>query len=892
MSIAWINVRFMNLLPDGGACKALAYTGRSAVFDRRLRTLYDFRRLGADLVHEEIIVPEGVSPAFATIEAFGNAVDAAEFRRVRLGLDDRIRLPQVGAAIIVALPPDAEVNFNEANEILHRVAWRIRDGRLLPIHSAIHEPALLTEGAVTRHGHLWVPTRECHDGVFSLHKVTGMFARPRHSAGPNARACHVAEGISWPQVAFETQQTLFAECGIDLIMDPIAPYSEPHWTARIYRTDPERVGAHRSLARHLNQQAILGDPSDLLAGLLRGRSTFQIEELRRFIAKFVDAEAGRRSRLETILGDPNVETLAADPDAKTPRFVTPRAVHDSMVCAAALVDEAARETIAPAIRTVTAPDHAGVVAAIDALMRSKEFQRSARTPRPLFLGLNHSDAEHLAEAAAFARPVVATIKTVLQNPVPAKRSGARKRTGLRRGGIVVLPRGEAIDDQTLAALLLACANNHVTVILGHDQSRQRGIVCNRLAAYTVERLAAPEERTAGKTPDLETAERWLRSGLIGRAVERMAQQGLLSFAPVDDIASETRFDFVVCNDPRRIADTDRRLQTRRVEEYGSIATVTIQLPRGPIVLCSGQWIAFTRTDYSARPPRIRAGELAQIVDIDAMENTISVLLSGGGTPLVDLERFPHIRSAFALSIREARQIKRPCRLRIEISDARHSWAGLLLAARQQSLPTIIVDPRVAQDVPALITVVRASLPGTLPHELTPRRDPDAELAKVLIPTVAAPLPSEAFEIENMPVPDPPEPADLAPLVPVHEHARAMIASHADARRGYQLLRQRLRADNPDRDAAARHILDLCDPQGLTAAIVRSLIAPDLSQAARTEAGLDADFDLPEELDRQAPREWGVWELYCCKLDLATMTFPSRWNMVPPQISDLDSSMAP
>jgi hypothetical protein len=756
MANVYTRVQFMRLRPDSGATRILAYTDRSTIFDRRLGIRFDYGQLDDDLVHTEILHPEPTPFSFQTTEALANAIDAAEFGRVRLALEDRVRRPQIGAVVIVALPPDSEITLDEAIEVLHCLVDRIRDGRLLVIHAAIHEPALIIPGAVTRHGHLLVPMREFKNGAFGQHKIRTMFARPRCSPAPNARACFVAEGIAWPQLTWEIQQTLFTECGIDLIVDPIAPYSEPHWTQHIYRNDPKRVEHHRSLARHLNREAIHAEPAALVEKLLRGRSHFQIAELRRFIAKFVDAEEDRQHRLNTILGDPTVLT-SAEPGAVKPRFATTGGVQDLLVRAAGLVDRAAEEKVAPAIHAVTAPDHAGVVAAIHDLLRTKQLRRSARAPRLLCLGVNQSDAEHLALAVPFARPVVATIKEALKAP-----SGGRKRTLLRRGGIVVLPRAEAIDDQSLATLLMACQESQGPIILGHDQSRKTGIVCRRLAVYSVEQLAAPEAPTADNSSDAKAIEKMLRCGLIGQAINQMAQQGLLIFAPTKDGRGDAQFDFVVCGDPRQLADTEKWLQARRAREDGSIAPVMVQLPRGPIVLCQDQWIVFTQTDYLARPPCVRAGELAKIVEIDADRNTIRALLPDQEIALIDLKEFPHIRSGFAISIREARQIKRPYKLRIEISSARHAWAGLLLATRQQQASTVILDPQVARDVQSLITAVRASLPGALPHQLAYRPDPNAELAKTLTAIGPDPIASKDFELENMPEPDLSQPVEKFP----------------------------------------------------------------------------------------------------------------------------------
>lgn len=360
MAIVFTNVRFMRLLPNSGACEILAYTSRGPMFARRFGRTVGDRTVPDDLVHEEIIIaPDDDLSAFATPEEMANAIDAAEIAHVRRPLTDRDRYPQIGAAIVSALPHDRQMTLDEVIEIPRRIVERVRGDRCLAIHAAFHEPALIVPGATTRHVHLFIPSREYQDGQFSERKIHGIFARPRHSAQPNVHGTYIAEGVDWPRLTWEIQQTLFTECASDLIVDPTAPFSEPHWAPSIYRNDPERVSRHRSLAKSLNLGAIHGEPAALVEKLLRGRSTLLVGELHRFIEKLVDGENDRRQQLEVILGDPNVTTLSGEPDVKRPRFVTTSAVHGLLLHAAELVDRAADENGALAIHAVTAPVHAG-----------------------------------------------------------------------------------------------------------------------------------------------------------------------------------------------------------------------------------------------------------------------------------------------------------------------------------------------------------------------------------------------------------------------------------------------------------------------------------------------------------------------------------------------------
>jgi hypothetical protein len=61
-------------------------------------------------------------------------------RRVRQLLN-RKRLPQIGVALISALPPDREITLDEAKEIAWQIVFEARRGYGLAIYLVIHDPS-------------------------------------------------------------------------------------------------------------------------------------------------------------------------------------------------------------------------------------------------------------------------------------------------------------------------------------------------------------------------------------------------------------------------------------------------------------------------------------------------------------------------------------------------------------------------------------------------------------------------------------------------------------------------------------------------------------------------------------------------------------------------------
>jgi hypothetical protein len=78
VAIPYFNVQFTHVRSDGGACETMTYLGRCQAMDVRLAQRFDFRHLGGDLVHSEIMRTERVSEAFDELEYLANSVDEAE----------------------------------------------------------------------------------------------------------------------------------------------------------------------------------------------------------------------------------------------------------------------------------------------------------------------------------------------------------------------------------------------------------------------------------------------------------------------------------------------------------------------------------------------------------------------------------------------------------------------------------------------------------------------------------------------------------------------------------------------------------------------------------------------------------------------------------------------
>jgi hypothetical protein len=850
MAITFARLMSMRLTLLSGAARPLAYTARTAIYDPHLDTLFDYSHLDGDYACGDIIVPEGHPLAFKKLSVFAASLDAAEWSKVRTALEERERLPQVGLSLVVALPPDDELWLHEAAELMQRIVTAPPRSNEVAIHWAIHE------AIINRHGHAWYALRTFDAEGNAGHKLRDFMVHHRSTAA----GADIVEGVDWPSLTWEVQQTLFEELGLDLVVDPIAPVPGKHYSPVVYvngtihnERSRERVARARERAHAANVEAIRKSPARLVETLLRGRSTLRTLELERLCARFFDHPADRAANVERILMDDDVVTLA-DNGAEKPRYLTTRRIHALTTQAAELIDNSSEDQIT----TITAADRFSLVCRI-----AERYHASNHPGGPLILGHALSDCQDIALALATDAPAFGTIDMAVTGSDDLLGIGRERDLALRPGRLVIVPRCDRIDDQRLARLLLEANKRKVQLILGHDQSSAHGVVDRHLAVYASDRMGATSERYGRN--DIE---RLLRAGLVRLAVEAMVDCGLLSFGEFRDRGADDPSQFVTCQDRRRINALAETIQRERVRAKALEPPEQLTTLRGTLGLSVGEWIVTTQ---ACEDPLLAAGQFAPIVAIDRTNSTIGIM-HDGKIKRIDLEAFAAIRSAATITIREACGLPADMRLAVELTDHRRTWAALLLVAMRHEQAQLYVDPALARSTEELIDIARRSLPGALPHQRVMKSDPDAEISKFLPPIEAEdPFEPERFPEPRAAVPPPPRPIHL------EERVRGTIASNVHASEGYRLLYHHVGPHNLNRGPNAARILGLCTSD-LTVALIRFLAK---LEPQRNRGEFDY-YDLPPELPEHDPARWTLIEIQNAKYDLQTMAIAgSNWGFRPP-----------
>lgn len=866
MAIPFAYLAPVHLTEHGGATSTIAYIARDIVHDPRFKQPFDFSHLRSDLAHEEIILPVDCPSTFLDRCTLAIDLDKAELRKMRTSFGERMRQPQVGLALVVALPPANEVSIDEAAEILRRIVLAARGSATTPIHLAIHE------AQINRHGHAFFALRSLDGDGMLGQKLRDFIVRFRRT-GRGGDDADVVEGIRWPHLAWEIQQAYFYELGTDLVVDPVAPEPGTHFSPVVFRNgkienskNTQRIASSREKAYADNVRAIEGSPLRLFETLLRGRSSLRIAELERLCSKFFDSKSNQTANVERILRDQNIITMIDVLDGRKPRYATTRRIHRLITRAAGLLESSRVDQI----DIFTGADEDSIVTHL-----SKWCGTEGSHQRPLILGTKLSDCDAASTALAAYDPIVSTIDMAVTGARAERARGRKRDLRLRSQRPVIVPRAELVDDRRLARLLIATNAAGSKLVLGHNQSKETGVVCRQLAAYAADRSVTKKAFPA-EDRGSSMAVRLLRAGLVQYGVDEIANSGALEFGSELNFTKDPSV-LVVCDDPKRIATVCRTVRSSRVRA-GTVGQPVTFAPAGHTpALSVGEWIVVPKE----APVTSKTGqiELVRILAVGPVDAAIEVA-GRGGKKRIGLRTGLAVRPAAALSIREARGLFPEAKMVIEATDPRRLWSALLLVATRGPNARLYVNPNVAQSKTELIRATRRSIPGALPHHRAVRTDSDAEVGKTISDIESS--------LEVLPATTPV--ARVAPRpINLGEAVRRLLADDRQARLGYEQLCQYVGRHNPDHAANTAQVLAMYHDR-LTQTVIRFLAG--IGPEPKNENNL-IPFDLPPELNELEPQRWDEGDVYFLRQNLRYMQLRAWRNSLhssPNTPSDRDNTV--
>jgi hypothetical protein len=897
MAIPFISVGFLNFRDGRGTCAITAYIGRGVVLARTGKR-YDFRRFRGDLVHEEVVMPRGVTAPSPSPARLARLIDAAETPRAKKCNANPKRTRQLLLTMVAALPPDTECTLDEAVELCYAIVDRVVVDLALVAYVAIHDPAAKPGGSKSRnrHAHIHVTFRTwTPENALSELKVRDLVARVRQYSGSKGKFYKAVEGIRWPDLSRELQTRLFSQCGRYVIVDPVGLIPQTHFGQLTWHHEEEVVKRYLAEISADNRSALAAPPEDIIARMLRGRSSLLRAELRVLVDRYIDYEHERHDLLEKIAADRRIVNLATS-DGRINRMTT-RAVQKLFAQVYRIIDEVADapesdrngvgefRVVIGSRSQETAKQIADFFQDVaNAAMRSRA--RSRTNIAIVGQSLSHCEAVYKGLGPEKKNASIAIIEDALMAAPDVWNSNT----------IVVLPRAEAMADVDLGYLIVAARAANAQLVLGYDVSKADGVAERRLATWIAERLA-PDAVCAEFDRTVEPVlldNKLLNAGLIRLAVTHMCSTQT-SDSPTrprlvfsnEEVAPDTPKNakdgsiprFVVLDDPRAISEITEveRETTIKPADLKSLKT-----PRGRLRLAVGEWIVFEKTDYSTRPPRIREGRVAKVRSITEAKSTLVVEHDRGGTDTVNLNIFPFVRPAYVLTIAEARQLRVGHSLHVRVTKKNHVYPALLLVTGYRGSSTITIDPLVATNPDKLAAAIETYLPAVLPWQLALRRDMLAEqnvdVAKIL---GSKRYPPSRSEVHGPPavkaVLRSPSIRGLTTLTPVH-------------RQGLENLLRALDPKAPARRETAARLLGRRGISGsLLERIVQAMMKTDRLKPGqkRTFAGIDSPTALDELVAEFEPT---LVELNAFKTELVALTSPTlglgqpALRLEPPQRS--------
>ncbi|WGF90990.1 Ti-type conjugative transfer relaxase TraA [Marinivivus vitaminiproducens] len=303
MAVYHMSVQMIGRSQGRSSVAAAAYRSGSKLHDERTDLTHDYS-LKKDIVHSEILLPEGANEAWRDREVLWNAVEAVENRKNS----------QMAREFEFALPRELSDADNIALAQSFVQEQLVKRGAVADLNVHV---AKGSDGGRNPHAHVMLTTRHIKDGAF----------------GQKDRAWQPSsEMLGWREaLAVKTNQKL-AERGHDIRVDHrsyeqrgigIEPQTKIGWVAERMEargeTSDRRTEHNERAAR--NGQTIADDPSTALSLLTQQQATFTRADLARLVNRQTDGAEQFQTVLAKIEASPELVRLG--PDAKgVDRFST------------------------------------------------------------------------------------------------------------------------------------------------------------------------------------------------------------------------------------------------------------------------------------------------------------------------------------------------------------------------------------------------------------------------------------------------------------------------------------------------------------------------------------------------------------------------------------------
>jgi len=294
MAIFHLSVKVISRSSGRSAVAAAAYRGGERLHDERLDRDHDFTNKD-DVVHSEVLLPEGAPEEFADREKLWNAVEAAEKRKdAQLAREVEFALPRelTKEQAIELAREFAEAEFVEKGMIADlNVHWDIgKDGKAKP------------------HAHVMLTMREVGKDGFGA-KVREWNKAELVEQWRERWADHVNQRLAELDIDARIDHRSLLAQGIALEpQDKIGPAAS---RMGVRGLEAERIEEHRAVAQR-NGERIIANPNVALDAITHSQATFTKRDLAMFVHRHSDGKEQFDSVMNAVRGSSDLIALGKD----------------------------------------------------------------------------------------------------------------------------------------------------------------------------------------------------------------------------------------------------------------------------------------------------------------------------------------------------------------------------------------------------------------------------------------------------------------------------------------------------------------------------------------------------------------------------------------------------
>ena len=665
MAIFHLSVKVISRSSGRSAVAAAAYRGAVRLHDERLDRDHDFTNKD-EVVHSEVMLPEGAPQELSDRERLWNAVEAAEKRKDA----------QLAREVEFAIPRELsqEQGIELAREFVE--AEFVAKGMIadLNVHWDIG-----ADGQPKPHAHVMLTMREVDGDGFGA-KVRDWNKAELVEQWRERWAEHVNERLAELDIDARVDHRSLEAQGIALEpQDKIGPAAS---RMGVRGLEAERIEEHRAVAQR-NGERIVANPNVALDAITHQQATFTGRELAMFVHRHSDGKEQFDSAMSAVRGSADLIALGKDGRGED-RFTSRQMIETEQRLQRASELMAERER-----HGVNQQDREGALARAETrgLVLSGEQRAAfehvtdarglsvvvgyAGTGKSAMLGvardawesagytvrgaaLSGIAAEGLEHGSGIASHTIASLE----------HQWGKGREHLTSRDVLVIDEAGMVGTRQMERVLSHAADAGAKVVLVGDPQQLQAIEAGAAFRAIHERHGGVEISEVRRQHEgwQQDATRHLATGCTGQAIHAYDERGMVHLAETREVArgdliegwdrarqaspGDTRIILTHTNDEVRELNEAARGCMRNAGELGS--DVAIKVERGERQFASGDRVMFLRNE---RGLGVKNGTLASIEQVTSQR--MAVRTDDGRSVAFDTKDYAHIDHGYAATIHKA-----------------------------------------------------------------------------------------------------------------------------------------------------------------------------------------------------------------------------------------------